>query len=148
MNRIRFQVEAPKAGAAARVAEQDGRTRSSGSLAGSAARAAEQSRHAEQSIGHQANRMVRMRATGGKVFQPEQPQPASASAAQPPVRSSAAATVPQDLQVLASTPAEDSSQPGPLQTAVSRVHSLVRSFFPRADGHTLNASSALSRSKA
>ncbi len=130
MGQIRFEVGIPKAGSAARSAEQEPRSRSLSSLAGSAARAEEETKRTAGSSGFQGAPKISMRATGGKVFQPPAEHESVAELPSLPIDVVAArqAMLPVS-QVSAITPAEESNQPGALQTAMSRVHSLVQSLF-------------------
>lgn len=130
MGQIRFQVGIPKAGSAARSAEQEPRSRSLSSLAGSAARVAEEAKRTAGSSGFQGAPTISMRAAGGKVFQPPAERESVAAASSLPIDVVAAPQAMMPVsEVSAITPAEESNQPGALQTAVSRVHSLVQSLF-------------------
>lgn len=138
MNGIRFQVGTPRAGSAARIAEQDRQSRGIGTFAGSAARAVEAAKRAEGASGFTGARTIGMRATGGKAFSPEAAPtvpPASVPLQAVAQESSTGPMLPV-AQVSAKNQAEEISQPGALQTAVSRVQSLVRSLFPGGRART------------
>ncbi len=127
MGQVRFQIGVPKAGSAARSAESEPRTRSLSSLAGSAARAAEAARRTQASTFSGAP-TISMRAVGGVVQPPQQVQASNVSTGAVPAQVPTSATEP-NTQASAATQAEDSSQSGQLQTAASRIHSLVQSLF-------------------
>lgn len=153
MNQLRFQIGVPKAGSAAREAENSagaplGSTRP---CAGSAARDAEERKRAEPVIS-QRGAAVGMRAQGGRVVTAEEMRAASARTSAAPQVSheqkkavvverlaSAGDPVAAQSAAFASSTAvpeqvvEENASSGPLQTAAVRIKSLVQSLFSSGD---------------
>ena len=137
MPQIRFQVGVPRAGSAARSAEDVLPVQSSlGSFAGSAARAAEAARQARYN-NVTATPAIRMRAQGGQVSNQSAAQiltsqyakqvdamTAPSFASLPAFPSTAVRTV---------QPVEGEVSSGVLQIAAIRVQTLLRSLFSSGD---------------
>lgn len=153
MNQLRLQIGVPKAGSAAREAENSAGA-PLGSIrprAGSAARDAEERRRAEPAV-TQRGAEVGMRAQGGRVVTAEEMRAASArpSAAPQVSHEQKKAVVVERLAPAGSPVAvhaatfpsftavpeqvvEESASSGPLQTAAVRIKSLVQSLFSSGD---------------
>jgi hypothetical protein len=141
MNQIRFTIGVPKAGSAARIAEEpsDSPTRSILPRAGSSARDAEERKRLEGTpVRRSAS--ISMRASGGRVAEPVAQTTTLADKAGVTVaRSQANGNLPSSLLNNSSRPVVAAAPPGqsvadgpptgPLQTAAVRLKSLVQSLF-------------------
>ena len=153
MNQLRFQIGIPKAGSAAREAENsaDAPLGSIRPRAGSAARDAEERKRAEP-LRTQRGAAVGMRAPGGRVVTAEEMRAASGrppAAPQVSHEEKAAVAVerlaPAGIMVAGNQTAftsftavpeqvvEENASSGPLQTAAVRIKSLVQSLFSSDD---------------
>lgn len=153
MNQLRFQIGVPKAGSAAREAENsaDAPPGSIRPRAGSAARDAEERKRAEP-VTTQRAAAVGMRAQGGRVVTAEEMRAASAKPSAAPQVSHdqkkavvverlapAEGSIAADAATFPSSTAvpeqvvEESASSGALQTAAVRIKSLVQSLFSSGD---------------
>ena len=147
MNQIRFNIGVPKAGSAARIAEDAAESPSRSMLprAGSAARDAEERKKAEgvptrRSVGYS------MRATGGRVAGQATPTKAVISTEPVMERSQTISKLSvsnmeqsniSTISPLLSERSESGNvSAGPLQTAVTRFKSLFESLFPAGGSST------------
>ncbi|MGI4854065.1 MAG: hypothetical protein ACRYF4_08500 [Janthinobacterium lividum] len=152
MNQLRFQIGVPKAGSAAREAENsaDAPLGSIRPRAGSAARDAEERKRAEP-LQTQRGASVGMRAQGGRVVTAEEMRAASGRPPAAPQVSPeekkavvferlapTGTSVPGTQMVSTSSIAipeqvEENASSGSLQTAAVRIKSLVQSLFSSGD---------------